>query len=233
MQKIIHNLSTSLIVDFKDVTIEQSGVSILRDVNFELAEAEAVYLVGKSGSGKSSLLKAIYAEAQITQGSARILDYDLRKIKRTQVPDLRRNLGMIFQDFMLFKQWTVANNLSFVLTATDWRDKNKIRQRVEEVLSEVNLLHYFNQKVFQLSGGEQQRLAIARAILNKPSLIVADEPTGNLDPETSDEILYLLNKVSKDHKTAVIVATHDYRLIDKFPARIFRCEGNNIQEILS
>lgn len=226
-------MSTSLIVDFKDVTIEQSGVSILRDVNFELAEAEAVYLVGKSGSGKSSLLKAIYAEAQITQGSARILDYDLRKIKRTQVPDLRRNLGMIFQDFMLFKQWTVANNLSFVLTATDWRDKNKIRQRVEEVLSEVNLLHYFNQKVFQLSGGEQQRLAIARAILNKPSLIVADEPTGNLDPETSDEILYLLNKVSKDHKTAVIVATHDYRLIDKFPARIFRCEGNNIQEILS
>ena len=120
-------MSTSLIVDFKDVTIEQSGVSILRDVNFELAEAEAVYLVGKSGSGKSSLLKAIYAEAQITQGSARILDYDLRKIKRIQIPELRRNLGMIFQDFMLFKQWTVANNLSFVLTATDWRDKNKIR----------------------------------------------------------------------------------------------------------
>ena len=226
-------MSTSLIVDFKDVTVEQSGVSILRNVNFELAEAEAVYLVGKSGSGKSSLLKAIYSEAQITSGSARILDYDLRKIKRAQIPELRRNLGMIFQDFMLFKQWTVANNLSFVLTATDWRDKNKIRQRVEEVLTEVNLLHYFNQKVFQLSGGEQQRLAIARAILNKPSLIVADEPTGNLDPETSDEILYLLNKVSKDHKTAVIVATHDYRLIDKFPARIFRCEGNNIQEILS
>lgn len=232
MQKNNHNLSTSLIVDFKDVIIEQSGVSILRNINFELAEAEAVYLVGKSGSGKSSLLKAIYGEAQITNGSARILDYDLRKIGRNEIPDLRRNLGMIFQDFMLFKNWTVANNLSFVLTATDWRDKNKIRQRVEEVLSEVNLLHYFNQKVYQLSGGEQQRLAIARSILNKPSLIVADEPTGNLDPDTSDEILYLLNKVSKDHKTAVILATHDYRLIDKFPARIFRCEGNQIHEII-
>ncbi|HMP30494.1 MAG TPA: ATP-binding cassette domain-containing protein [Saprospiraceae bacterium] len=226
-------MSASLIVDFKNVTVEQSGVSILRDVNFELAEAESVYLVGKSGSGKSSLLKAIYAEAAITNGTARILNYDLRSIKRAQVPDLRRNLGMIFQDFMLFKQWTVANNLSFVLSATDWRDKNKIRQRVEEVLTEVNLLHYFNQKVFQLSGGEQQRLAIARSILNKPSLIVADEPTGNLDPDTSDEILYLLNKVSKDHKTAVILATHDYRLIDKFPARIFRCHDNNIHEILS
>lgn len=224
-------MSSNIIVRLKDVTIEQSGVSVLRDVNFELAEAEAMYLVGKSGSGKSSLLKALYGEAKITSGSAHILDFDLRNVARAKVPDLRRNLGMIFQDFLLFKNWTVANNLSFVLTATDWRDKGKIRARVEEVLTEVNLLQYFNQKVHQLSGGEQQRLAIARAILNRPSLIIADEPTGNLDPDTSDEILYLLNKVSKDHRTAILLATHDYRLIDKFPARKFKCEGNQVIEV--
>ena len=152
-------------------------------------------------------------------------------MKRSKIPDLRRRMGMVFQDFQLFKHWTVANNLSFVLTATDWRDKTLIKQRVEEVLNEVGLIKYFNQKVFQLSGGEQQRLAIARSILNKPSLIIADEPTGNLDPDTSDEILYLLNKVSRDHKTAVIFATHDYRIIDKFPARVFKCDNHTVAEV--
>lgn len=224
-------MDNQLIVELKNVTIEQSKVSVLRNLDFNIAKAEAVYIVGKSGSGKSSLLKAMYGEAAFTEGSARILEYDLRNMKRSKIPDLRRNLGMVFQDFQLFKNWTVANNLSFVLTATDWRDKVLIKQRVEEVLSEVNLLKYFNQKVYQLSGGEQQRLAIARAILNKPSIIIADEPTGNLDPETSDEILYLLNKVSRDHHTAIILATHDYRLIDKFPARIFKCEGHTLQEV--
>jgi cell division transport system ATP-binding protein len=135
---------------------------------------------------------------------------------------------MIFQDFMLFKHWTVANNLSFVLTATDWRDKNKIRQRVEEVLSEVNLLQYFNQKVYQLSGGEQQRLVIARALLNNPELIIADEPTGNLDPETADDILLLMRNLAKRHHTAVLFATHDYRIIQNFPGRILRCHGGKI-----
>jgi cell division transport system ATP-binding protein len=226
-------LSTKIILDLKNVTIEQSGVSVLRDVNFQLAEAEAVYLVGKSGSGKSSLLKAIYGEAVISQGEAKFLDFDLKDVKRSKLPDLRRNLGMVFQDFQLFKNWSVANNLSFVLAATDWRDKNKIREKVEQALTEVNLMKYFNQKVYQLSGGEQQRLAIARAILNNPTLIIADEPTGNLDPDMSDEILYLLNKVSKDHRTAVLLATHDYRLIDKFPARIFKCEQNQVEEVVN
>jgi len=224
-------LDTQLIIELKDVTIEQSKISVLRNLDFNLAEAESVYLIGKSGSGKSSLLKAIYGEAQITSGSARFLEYDLRNMKRSKIPDLRRRMGMVFQDFQLFKHWTVANNLSFVLTATDWRDKTLIKQRVEEVLNEVGLIKYFNQKVFQLSGGEQQRLAIARSILNKPSLIIADEPTGNLDPDTSDEILYLLNKVSRDHKTAVIFATHDYRIIDKFPARVFKCDNHTVAEV--
>ena len=138
---------------------------------------------------------------------------------------------MIFQDFYLFKHWTVASNLSFVMVATDWRDKTLIRNRVEEVLDEVGLGQYFNSKVHTLSGGEQQRLAIARAIINKPKLIIADEPTGNLDPDTSDEILYLLNKVSKNNKSAMLLATHDYRIIDKFPARVYRCENKNIMEM--
>lgn len=224
-------MDNQLIVELKDVVIEQSGISVLRNINFNLAQAESVYLIGKSGSGKSSLLKALYGEAVVTEGQARVFEYDLRKLKRTKVPDLRRKMGMVFQDFQLFKHWTVANNLSFVLTATDWRDKTLIKQRVEEVLTEVGLIKYFNQKVFQLSGGEQQRLAIARSILNRPALIIADEPTGNLDPDTSDEILYLLNKVSRDHKTAVIFATHDYRIIDKFPARVFRCSEHTVAEV--
>lgn len=203
----------------------------MSSLNYTQVEGETCYIVGKSGSGKSSFLKALYGVAKIKSGEARVLDFDLTRLKRTMIPDLRRNLGMVFQDFYLFKHWTVASNLSFVMVATDWRDKTLIRSRVEEVLAEVGLSQYFNTKVHTLSGGEQQRLAIARAIINKPKLIIADEPTGNLDPDTSDEILYLLNKVSKSNKSAMLLATHDYRIIDKFPARVYKCDEGNILEM--
>jgi cell division transport system ATP-binding protein len=221
-------MSLPLVIDMKDASVEQSGVIIIRNIDFDLSEAEVCYIIGKSGSGKSSLLKALYAEANVVSGQARILDFDLRKLKRAQIPELRRNLGMVFQDFRLFDQWTVAHNLSFVMVATDWRDKALIKARVEEVLEMVGLGQYFNTKVHQLSGGEQQRLAIARALVNKPQIIIADEPTGNLDPDTSDEIFYLLNRVVRETKSALILATHDYRIIQKFPARIFRCEEGQL-----
>jgi cell division transport system ATP-binding protein len=216
------------LVDLKNVNISQAGNTILKDVSFDLIETETCYVIGKSGSGKSSLLRAIYGDAKVDGQVAKVLDFDLKKINRHQVPDLRRKLGMVFQDFRLFDKWTVAYNISFALVAIDWRDKQAIKKRVEEVLEQVGLKDAHNKNVYQLSGGEQQRLAIARAISNNPKLIIADEPTGNLDPETADEIFYLLNTVIRENKSSLLLATHDYRLINKFPARVFKCENNQI-----
>jgi cell division transport system ATP-binding protein len=216
------------VIEFKNATIKQSGSAILQNIDFDLVGSEICYIVGKSGSGKSSLLKAIYGEAQVEAELARVLNYNLLDLPRKRIPDLRRNLGMIFQDFYLFKNWTAANNLSFVMVATDWRDKNMIKQRVEEVLDQVGLSPYFNTPVHKLSGGEQQRLTIARALINKPAIIIADEPTGNLDPDTADEILYLLNRITKLNNAAMILATHDFRIINKFPARVYRCDDGKI-----
>ena len=223
-------MEDDLILEIKNCDIIQSGELILSQVNFALAKAEFCYIIGKTGSGKSSLLKAIYGALPIKGGHAHVVSQDLMKLNHKNLPDFRRNLGMIFQDFRLFEDWTVQANLAYVLRATGWRDNSKIKDRIAEVLSAVHLEHKSEQKAGLLSGGEQQSVAIARAILNRPKLLIADEPTGNLDPDSSNMILHLLRKLAMDHKTAILVATHDYRLIEKFPARVFRCESGNLIE---
>jgi cell division transport system ATP-binding protein len=221
-------MNFSYVVDIQEGFVFQQSNQLLEDINFNLTEGETTYIIGKSGSGKSSFLKALYADAKITAQTARVLNFNINSITREQIPDLRRNMGMVFQDFRLFDRWTAGYNLSFTLVATDWRDKVAIKNRVEEVLSQVGLSHHHNTLVSRMSGGEQQRLGIARAILNKPKILIADEPTGNLDPDTADEIFYLLNRVVNENKTAMVLATHDHRLIGKFPARVFLCENKKL-----
>jgi cell division transport system ATP-binding protein len=222
-------MNFNYVVDIKDAIVSQQGIPQIEKIDFNLTEGEITYIIGKSGSGKSSFLKALYADAKIQGKLAKVYNYDLNIISREKIPDLRRQLGMVFQDFRLFEKWTAAYNLSFSLVAMEWKDKAAIRSRVEEVLNDVGLSHHHGTIVGRMSGGEQQRLGIARAMLNKPKIILADEPTGNLDPDTANEIFYLLNRVVNENKTALILATHDYRLINKFPARIFRCENNRLK----
>lgn len=223
-------MQNSLIIDVSQADIYQQDKLILQNVNFTLATAEFCYLVGKTGSGKSSLLKTLYAANRLRKGQANVVGYDLADMSQKEIPLFRRKLGMIFQDFKLFTEWTVGQNLAYVLKATDWKDKVKIRARIEEVITLVNLEDKLDTLVAAMSGGEQQRLAIARAILNEPVLLIADEPTGNLDPDSSDEILYLLKQLTDMHKMATIFATHDYRVMDKFPARVYRCIDQTIKE---
>jgi cell division transport system ATP-binding protein len=202
--------------------IQQDGRQILDQVNLTLAEGEFAYLIGKTGSGKSSLLKTLYAALPLTQGNGEVAGFDLGTINRSRIPLLRRKLGIVFQDFNLLTDRTVGQNLSFVLEATGWTNKAEKEARVEQVLQEVGLPDKWNTMPYELSGGEQQRIVIARALLNNPVLLIADEPTGNLDPETSDDVLMLLRQLAKNHNTAVLCATHDYRIIQNFPARIIR-----------
>ena len=216
------------IVELKGANIYQGGSLILSDVNIEVHRAEFVYLVGKTGTGKSSLLKTLYADLDLTEGDGSVVGYDLRKLNWRNIPYLRRNLGVVFQDFQLLTDRSVNNNLKFVLRATGWKDDKLMDEKISDVLDKVGLKTKGFKMPFELSGGEQQRMDIARAILNSPKLILADEPTGNLDPETSDEIMHLLFNISRDYGTAVIMATHDYMVINKFPARTIKTERGKV-----
>lgn len=219
------------LVQFKNATIIQNKQTILNDVNIEVQQGDFVFLIGKTGTGKSSLIKTLYADLPLQQGTAKISDFNLSKIKQKDIPFLRRKLGVVFQDFKLLPDRSVFDNLSFVLKATGWRDKEEIKDRIEEVLSSLGLEGVLKKYPFELSGGEQQRVAIARALLNDPELIIADEPTGNLDPQTSLEIMEVFRSLHQKGMT-IIMATHDYNMIVKFPGKILRCDAGIIYEVV-
>jgi len=221
---------TTPVIELKNAFIFQGENLILQNVELKVSSGELVYMVGKTGSGKSSLLKTLYADIPLKEGFGKVTGYNLLKIKRNTIPFFRRKLGIVFQDFNLLSDRNVYQNLWFVLEATGWKKKVDIDSRINEVLKLVGLGSKGFKMIFELSGGEQQRLVIARAILNKPEVILADEPTGNLDPEITDDIMRLLNTIC-DKGTAVLIATHDYRIINKFPGKIYRCEEGRIEEV--
>ncbi|NQX97284.1 MAG: ATP-binding cassette domain-containing protein [Flavobacteriales bacterium] len=219
-----------MIIDINSAKIFQKKNLILQDVNVKIGKGEFVYLIGKTGSGKSSLLKTLYADLPLQEGEGTVCDFDLKKIKRSKVPFLRRKLGIVFQDFQLLSDRSVDDNLKFVLKATGWKDKTKMTERITEVLENVGLGAKGYKFPHELSGGEQQRVVIARALLNEPDLILADEPTGNLDPETSEEIMKLLYDISKKGK-AILMATHDFHLMEKFKSRTIKCQNSTVVEV--
>lgn len=216
------------VVSLRGVNIYQGTSLILQDVNFTIDKGEFVYLVGKTGTGKSSLLKTIYGELTLNEGTASVVGFDLRQMDWKKVPFLRRNLGVVFQDFQLLTDRTVHENLRFVLRATGWKDEKLIEEKINDVLDKVGLRSKGFKMPFEMSGGEQQRVDIARALLNSPKLILADEPTGNLDPETSDEIMQLLFSIAKDYGTSVIMATHDFIVINRYPSRMLKTERGRL-----
>ncbi|MFT3904646.1 MAG: ATP-binding cassette domain-containing protein [Niabella sp.] len=216
------------IIDIENAKIFQGDNLILEDVNLQVHSGEFVYLVGRTGTGKSSLLKTLYAELPLNEGSAKVVGYQINGIHWKEIPYLRRKLGMVFQDFRLLTDRNVADNLKFVLRATGWEDKKLMDDRIKEVLDLVGLQHKAKSMPFEMSGGEQQRIDIARALLNDPKLILADEPTGNLDPITTDEIMRLLLRISKESNTAIVMATHDYAVVNNYPARLIRTEGGRV-----
>ena len=215
------------IIEYKGVEILRKEHVVLKDVSFKVEPGELVYLIGKVGSGKSSLIKSLYGEVPLKVGDARIFDYDLLSLKRKQIPYLRRKIGIVFQDFQLLTDRNVYANLEFVLDATGWKDRAAKEQRIEEVLKEVGMTNKSYKMPHELSGGEQQRIVIARALLNRPELIIADEPTGNLDPETGEQIINKLYSIAKAG-TAVIIATHNLTMLERFPGRVMRCEGKQL-----
>ena len=222
-------MGKNLFLDFNDVEIKQQNNIILSGINLSINQGEFVYFVGKNGSGKSSLLKAIYGDVAITNGEISFKDQKLKKISRKNVLALRRKVGIIFQDFQLLMDRSVSDNLRFVMKATGWKGKKKINQEVEKLLTKVEMLDKADDFPHLISGGEQQRIAVARALINNPDLIIADEPTGNLDPRTSEKIMQLIKSVVSVKKT-LIMATHDYDIINKFPGRIIKFNNNSIEE---
>lgn len=218
------------IIEYQNVEITRGELIVIKNADFSLNKGEFVYLIGKVGSGKSSLLKTMYAEIPISDGEARVFNYDLNKIKKKEVFSLRRQIGIVFQDFQLLTDRSVYDNLQFVLQATGWKNKQLIDERIEEVLKEVGMSNKSYKMPHELSGGEQQRIAIARALLNKPELIIADEPTGNLDNTTGNQIMQLLHNICKEG-TAIIMATHNMQITKDFPARIVSCENKKIINI--
>lgn len=211
----------------ENLDVYQKKTRVLSEVNFSINKGELVYLIGKTGAGKSSLLRTLYADIPVRSGQARVAGYNLATLSKKEIPYLRRKLGVVFQDFQLLTDRSVFGNLDFVLRATDWKNKIDINRRIQEVLEMVGMENKAYKMPYQLSGGEQQRLAIARALLNNPEVILADEPTGNLDPDTSEEIMRLLVRISQD--CAVLVATHDFLMITKFPSHILVCEDGTVR----
>ena len=219
------------ILSLRNATIYQEGKTILSDVNLEVKQGEFIYVIGKTGSGKSSLLKTLYADLELKEGAGHIVDFDLATLKEDDIPFLRRKIGIVFQDFKLLPDRTVKDNMLFVLKATGWTDSSEMLQKIDEVLDKVGMKDFATKMPHQLSGGEQQRVAIARALLNDPELILADEPTGNLDPQTSAEVLEVLRKINENGKT-IVMSTHDYALLVKFPYKTLKCEDAKIFEVV-
>lgn len=219
------------VLQLKNATIFQDNRTILSDVSLEVTEGEFIYIIGKTGAGKSSLMKTLYADLPLHEGEGKIVGFDLKNLKESQIPFLRRKIGIIFQDFKLLPDRSIYDNMLFVLRATGWTDKMRMTEKIGEVLAKVDLQNYAHKMPHQLSGGEQQRVAIARALLNDPELILADEPTGNLDPATSVEIMEVLRKINGNGKT-IIMATHDYAIIMKFPSKTLKVEKATLFEVV-
>ena len=223
-------MEKKLLVKYTDVQICREELTILKHINFELYSGEFVYFIGRVGSGKSSLLKTMYADLPIYEGEAIVLDFDVRHLKNKEIPNLRRKLGIVFQDFQLLTDRSVYENLAFVLRATGWKDREQIDTRVSEVLDQVGMRKKSYKMPHELSGGEQQRIVIARALLNSPKIILADEPTGNLDPQTGQQIVSLLHHICETG-TAVIMTSHNFNLVEEFPGRILQCEDKSVVEV--
>jgi cell division transport system ATP-binding protein len=219
------------VLSLQNVSVYQGNRAVLSNVNLEVNHGEFIYIIGKTGSGKSSFMKTLYGDLPLSEGQGTIVDFDLATLKEKEIPFLRRKIGIVFQDFQLLPDRNITQNMLFVLKATGWTDANSMQNKIDEVLDKVGMKAYAEKMPHQLSGGEQQRVAIARALLNDPEFILADEPTGNLDPQTSAEVLELLKKINQNGKT-IILATHDYALLMKFPSKTLKCEDGAIFEVV-